>query len=92
VIASGPGPTVVGASIARVFLQLTSETGGRILQPSRDDALPGTFSQVLDEFRSTYALSFAPKGVQASGLHKLEVKVKRRGDFEIRARKGYVGD
>jgi VWFA-related protein len=91
VLASGPG-SLIGAPIAQVFLQLTSETGGRVLQPSRDDTLPGTFAQVLDEFRSTYALSFAPKGVQTSGQHKLEVKVKRRGDFEIRARKGYVGD
>jgi hypothetical protein len=75
-----------------VFFQLAMETGGRILQPASDDGLAATFGQILDEFRSTYALSFTPRGVTATGLHHLDVKVTRRGDFAIRARKSYVVD
>jgi hypothetical protein len=42
-----------------------------------------------DELRSRYLLTYTPKGVDASGWHPIEVKVKgARG--RVTARRGYV--
>ena len=48
------------------------------------------FDQALDEFRSSYVLTFTPKGVKAEGWHTLTVKTKdsRR---RLRWRNGYEG-
>lgn len=42
-------------------------------------------------FRSSYVLHYTAEGVAEGGWHDLVVSVKRRGNFEIRARKGYMG-
>ena len=47
--------------------------------------------QILEDFRASYVLRYAPKGVQAAGWHDLAVKVTRPGSYTIRARKGYEG-
>jgi hypothetical protein len=44
---------------------------------------------MLQEFRSSYVLYFTPRGVERSGAHTLEVRVKRPG-VDVRARRGYV--
>jgi len=59
--------------------------------------LPGgdltrTFRGALEEFRTTYALGFVPKGVERKGFHTLQVTVPKRNGLTVRARRGYAVD
>ena len=49
------------------------------------------FRAMLDDFRATYVLQYVPHGVSPDGWHEVDVSVKTRGKFDIRARKGYRG-
>jgi VWFA-related protein len=68
---------------------LADETGGKVLNAERSDQLRETFVQVMNEFRSRYLLTYTPKGVDATGWHPIEVRLKgARG--KVTARRGYV--
>jgi len=49
------------------------------------------FTDILEDFRSSYVLQYTPQGVNAPGWHEIKVKVTRSGSFTIRARRGYSG-
>jgi VWFA-related protein len=68
--------------------EISTVTGGRLLEVERTDDLAGVFVSVLSEFRQRYLLSYAPRGVDTPGWHDLDVRV-RRGDVAVRARAGY---
>lgn len=64
------------------------ETGGRVVYADSEAALRKTFTDILQEFRQRYVLTYVPSGTPDGGWHTLEVKLrKRRG--EVRARRGY---
>ena len=80
---------VVPAPARPPFLHdLTSLTGGRLLQIDSTASLSKTFAALLDEFRHRYLLGFTPKNVASTGWHKLDVRVKRR-NTTVTARRGY---
>jgi VWFA-related protein len=68
---------------------LATETGGLVVSIVPGDNITNTFRRVLDEFRSSYVLHFAPRGVERAGVHTLEVAVKRPG-VVVRARRTYA--
>jgi VWFA-related protein len=74
-----------------IYRALAVETGGQILQSGYQN-LSGAFTQLLDQFRSSYVLHYTPSGVSSTGFHTLAVKVKRDGTFDVRARRGYASD
>jgi len=82
------GPTPF-PSIREVYDRLAKETGGVVVSSRTDEDLTVTFRRVLSDFRSTYVLYFSPHGVDASGVHTLDVRVKQQG-VEVRARHGYA--
>lgn len=63
-------------------------TGGETHRVSRavDD-----FTQIVADFRASYMLRYAPKGVDRAGWHALTVRLNRPGNFTIRSRQGYSG-
>ena len=69
---------------------ITSLTGGRIIEIKRDSNIAAAFRSILDEFRHRYLITYQPRGVPREGWHKLEVRVNRRG-ATVRARPGYQG-
>ena len=71
-----------------LYDRLARETGGTVVYTRADEDLSSTFRRVLSEFRSSYVLYFSPRGVDPSGFHTLDVKVKQAG-VEVRARRGY---
>ena len=75
----------VGALSDRIAL----ETGGMVAPLKPGENLTSKFRRMLQEFRSSYVLYFTPRGVERSGAHTLEVRVKRPG-VDVRARRGYV--
>jgi VWFA-related protein len=73
--------------------QLTSiaeATGGDVTAFRIDNAIPSTFRDILDKFRTSYVLRYTPQGVPREGWHAVTVKVGK-GNFEIRAKKGWQG-
>jgi len=64
-------------------------TGGMVLEAERNAHLAEQFTQLLDEFRLGYILTFTPQGVPTNdGWHKLSVKLKNRPG-KVTAKEGY---
>jgi Ca-activated chloride channel family protein len=73
---------------SRFLADVAEATGGteHIVGTSR--GLRATFEKIVNEFRTRYVLTYTPHGVETSGWHPLEVKLKtKRGT--VRARRGY---
>jgi len=73
---------------AGFFRSLASVTGGSVVNTNAASNLSSVFRDILDEFRSAYVLLYDAKGVETTGYHALEVKVKREG-VSVFARRGY---
>lgn len=87
---NGEGPSGVAPdSIPPVLTDLVTPTAGQVLPLAPDQSISRTFKALLDDFRSTYVLQYVAQGVDTAGWHEVEVSVKKRGKYEIRARKGY---
>lgn len=89
VLAGGRGETQSQARY-RPLAQVAAETGGTLIPVGLD--LTATFRRALDEFRSSYVLHFVPHGVDRTGFHVLDVKVRDKPKLAIRARRGYFAD
>lgn len=75
--------------ISPMFLkELGSLTGGSVIEIESTKDLSQTFLGILDEFRERYLLSYSPRGVPATGWHRLDVRVKGRR-ATVSARAGY---
>jgi VWFA-related protein len=85
--ARSPGQPPI--TIGRMYDQLARETGGRVVQTTPGESLASTFRRTLAEFRASYVLYFTPQGVDRSGSHTIDVRVKRDG-ADVRARRGYI--
>ena len=70
--------------------EASARTGGLVFEHPPDTALPALFAQVLADFRTSYLLSFSPRGVRPNGWHDLVVRTKDRR-YTVRARAGYQG-
>jgi hypothetical protein len=81
--------SVSTASVGALSDRIALETGGIVAPLKAGENLTSRFRRMLQEFRSSYVLYFTPRGVEPSGAHTLEVRVKRPG-VDVRARRGYV--
>jgi Ca-activated chloride channel family protein len=74
----------------KVLQYLTKETGGLTYFPFRAQDLEQDFENIANELRSQYSILFRPEPLKADGrYHPIEVRIPRRGDLVVRARKGY---
>ncbi len=90
-IASGAVNTGTVQAVPAVFRTVAAETGGLVV-PANPDAIASILTRTFDSFRSTYVLHYSPSGVSTTGFHELQVRVIRRGDYDVRARRGYTAD
>ena len=67
---------------------IASTTGGRVLRADTTDNLPRAFDEILREFRTRYMLSYSPRGVESTGWHTIDLRVKSR-HAAVKARTGY---
>ena len=72
-----------------VFTALADATGGTAVVMQRDEDLAGSFVRAFDAFRTSYVLRYAYEGPGQRGWHAITVRVKRPGQFQVRARPGY---
>ena len=76
-------------AIAEGLTALVGPTSGRVFTPDASDSVSGVFKRVLDDFRASYVLQYSPAGVAIPGWHDVTVTVKRPGNYDVRARRGY---
>jgi VWFA-related protein len=73
----------------RTFLRdLTAATGGTAFEVESMNDIGRVFTNIIEEFRVRYLLTYSPRGVSKRGWHPLAVRVKR-GNVKIMARTGY---
>lgn len=92
--ATTPTVNVVLATPARVpsdriYTEVAAETGGTVVSLLPTDNLGDSLRGALDQFRASYVLTYVPTGVERTGAHVLDVRVKQPG-LDVRARRGYV--
>jgi Ca-activated chloride channel family protein len=63
-------------------------TGGMPISTFRDRSIERAISEIGGELHQQFMLSYRPAGVDSSGFHEIEIKVKRPG-LRVRARQGY---
>ena len=67
---------------------LADASGGDAFEIESPLEIERAFRKVLEEFRHRYLLSYTPTGVERSGWHRLNVRVKQQG-ASVKARPGY---
>jgi len=75
-----------------LFTALADTTGGVLDVLQRDEDLSGSFAQAFEDFRTSYVLSYVYDGPSMAGWHPIEVRVRRPGTYEVRARQGYFSE
>jgi VWFA-related protein len=84
-----PGAYWSQGSGAGVAHRIAEETGGRMIEVRGEKKLAEGFSQLLDELRSQYVLSYYPaNAAHDGGFRKVKIEVSR-SDTRVLARKGY---
>ena len=91
VVVNGQGAAGTADAIPAVLTELVAPTAGQVVPLPPGGSVSRLFRAMLDDFRATYVLQYVPQGVSPDGWHEVDVSVKTRGKFDIRARKGYRG-
>jgi len=69
--------------------RMSSETGGQVFHVSGKSTLDDIFTQIQEEMRSQYSITYAPPDPKRDGsYHKLELRALNK-DHKVQARKGY---
>jgi VWFA-related protein len=78
------------AWIESPFLEdLAEATGGDTYKTTNSGDLRQAFTRILTEFRTRYLLTYSPQGVDKTGWHPIEVKLKNKKG-KVTARRGYL--
>ncbi len=73
----------------KVLEYFAEETGGRAFFPFKIQDVSDAFSQIQDELRSQYAISYKPADLEANGkYHTIQILADNK-KYKVRARKGY---
>ena len=74
----------------KLLKYLTAETGGQAFFPFKVEDLEQSFENIANELRHQYNIFYRPEPLKTDGLyHAVQVRVKDRKDYVVRARKGY---
>jgi hypothetical protein len=74
-----------------VLTELVRPTAGQVIPLTSKESISSVFKATLEDFRASYVLRYVAQGVKDEGWHEIEVSLKKRGRFDIRARRGYMG-
>lgn len=74
----------------KVLKYFASETGGLTFFPFKVEDLAQSFENIANEMRHQYSVLYRPEPLRADGeYHEVNIRVKNRKDYSVRARKGY---
>jgi VWFA-related protein len=77
--------------VPKVLRELVAPTAGQVIALNQGDSISRVFRTMLEDFRASYVLRYVARGVQDEGWHEITVSVTKRGRFDVRARRGYMG-
>src|SRR5690606_2060415 len=79
--------------VRRDLQSLAEVTGGKVLETEAFTNLTEIYSQVAEELKNQYYISYVPKDRRKDGTwREVEVRVKFRPDVLVSTRKGYYAD
>src|SRR5437763_1187779 len=74
----------------KVLERIADATGGRAFFPFQLRDVANDFSEILDELRSQYAVSYKPADLKADGHYRtIEIIPNDRKNFRVRSRRGW---
>ena len=74
----------------KVLERFAETTGGRLFTPFKLQDVADAFTEIQDELRSQYALSYQPKGLVRDGRYRtIDIGSVSKKNLRVRARKGY---
>jgi len=74
----------------KILERIADATGGRAFFPFQIRDVVNAFSEIQDELRSQYAISYKPADFKADGHYRtIEIVANDRKNFRVRARRGY---
>ena len=74
----------------KVLERIADATGGRSFFPFKVEDVTDAFTQIQDELRSQYALSYRPTDLRRDGAyHSIDIVAEKHKDMHVRARRGY---
>jgi Ca-activated chloride channel family protein len=74
----------------KVLERIADATGGRAFFPFQIRDVANDFSEIQDELRSQYAVSYKPADFKTDGHYRtIEIVANDRKSFKVRARRGY---
>jgi VWFA-related protein len=74
----------------KILDRIAQATGGRSFFPFQITEVANAFSEIQDELRSQYALSYHPAEFAADGrYHTVEIVAQSRKNVRVRTRRGY---
>jgi VWFA-related protein len=74
----------------KVLERIADATGGRAFFPFQIRDVVNAFTEIQDELRSQYAISYKPADFKADGHYRtIEIVANDRKNFRVRARRGY---
>ena len=76
----------------KILSQISKETGGRLYEVSKKQAIDQIYDNIAEELRTQYNLGYTPdKGNAEAGYHKISLVAKQK-DLVVQARDGYYAD
>jgi VWFA-related protein len=74
----------------KILQRISDATGGRAFFPFQITDVADAFSEIQDELRSQYALSYRPATLSTDGrFHTIEILALNHKNLKVRARRGY---
>jgi VWFA-related protein len=76
----------------KILEQISKETGGRLFEVSKKQAIDQIYDSIAEELRTQYNLGYTPdKGNPEAGYHKINLVTKQK-DLVVQTRGGYYAD
>lgn len=88
----GRYPQESGVDGKKILDQISKETGGRLYEVSRKQAVDQIYDSIAEELRTQYNLGYTPdKGNTETGYHKISLAAKQK-DLVVQTRDGYYAE
>jgi len=76
----------------KILDQISKETGGRLYEVSKKQAIDQIYDSIAEELRTQYNLGYTPdKSNAEAGYHKISLTAKQK-DLVVQTREGYYAD
>ena len=85
----GGEPSAAGVDGKKIMEKIAERTGGRFFEAKKKDSLEGIYSEIAEELRGQYLLTYTPDLVdKEGGFHKIALKAGK-DDLVVVTREGY---